>query len=273
MKDFTGRVAVITGGASGIGLALARGLTARGCHVALADIDKARLDAAADALGGRGVRVSTHVVDVSDHAQVCRLRDEALAAHGAVHLVFNNAGVTMYGAFEQFTMEQIQRIMGINVMGVIHGCHVFLPVLREQREAHIVNMASMAAISGMPRQSTYCASKAAVRALSESLSAELAGSPIGVTWMLAGPIGTEIVSRATSHDAAITAKLGSLLQQYAMSPDRAAARILRAVERGERELRITMECEGYHQLNRLAPGTLRASMRALNRVATRFERS
>lgn len=261
MKTLEGKTAAITGAAGGIGLALASALVQRGARVALADVNEELLEQSAHALRTEGAEVSTHLVDVSSYEAVERFRDDAIAEHGAVDILMNNAGLTMFGALDQFSMQQIERIVGVNLMGVIHGCHAFLPHLKGRPDAHIVNMSSMAAISGMPMQSTYCATKAAVRGLSQSLSAELAPTSVNVTWMVAGPIGTSIMANAESFDTKLTDKMNQLLQSRAMKPETAAQKILRAVLRNQPEIRLTLSCEAYHQLNRLSPGLVRASMR------------
>lgn len=262
MKTLKGKTAAITGAAGGLGLALASSLVQRGARVALADVNAKQLEEAASALRSGGAGVSTHVVDVSNYEAVERFRDDAIAEHGAVDMLVNNAGITMYGALDQFSLDQIERVVGVNLMGVLYGCRSFLPHLKGRPDAHIVNMSSMAAISGMPMQSTYCATKAAVRGLSQSLSAELAPTNVNVTWMVAGPIGTAIMANAESFDTKLTGKMNELLVSRAMRPEKAADKILHAVLRNQPEIRLTLSCEAYHQLNRLSPGLVRVSMRA-----------
>lgn len=265
MKTFDQKVVAITGAGGGIGFALAEALVAKGARVALADINQAQLEEASAQLGGAKRGVSTHVVDVSDHASIERFRDAVVDAHGTVDMLVNNAGITMYGALDQFSVEQIDRIVGVNLLGVLYGCRAFLPVLKARPDAHIVNMSSMVAVSGMPMQTTYSATKAGVRGLSQALSAELSPTPVNVTWMVAGPIGTSIMANAESLDTQLTARMNELLQTRAMRPSRAAEKILRAVGRNQPEVRLTLSCEAYHQLNRVSPALVRASMRLAHR--------
>lgn len=271
MKQVQGRVAVVTGGASGIGRALSLELARAGAHIAIADIDEASMAATAGEVRALGVQASTHRIDVSKREDMERLRDEVLAAHGTVHILINNAGITLYGSIENTTPQATDRQLGINLMGVIYGVQTFLPVLREQDEAHIVNMSSMAAISGIPMQSIYCASKAAVRAFSESLSAEMCGTQVGVTWVMPGAVRTSLLDKAGDSNKAVTDKLSSLLKKYAYKPERLAKHVLANIKSKGGELRLTMECEVFYTMNRTAPGLLRASMRGAQRLANRFE--
>lgn len=264
--------AIITGGAGDIGLATASKLLDKGAAVCLTDLRQDALEAAQAKLASKGGRVEIFAADVRSLEDVEACRDFVLDRLGGVDLVFNNAGITHYGNFEDFTMEEIRRVFDVNLMGVVNGCHVFLPILRKQGSGHLINISSMASISGMPRQSTYCASKAAVRALSESLSAELRGTGVGVTWLIAGTIATGFLARAETKRAETTNKLSSLMQWGGMSPERVAANLVRAVEKNQGELRLTFDCEAYYQMNRLSPRLLRASMGAVQRIANNFER-
>lgn len=267
--------AMITGGAGDIGLALARELLQRGASVCLTDLREDGLEAAKETLvseGWAGQKVEIFAADVRKIEDVEDCRDFTLDRLGGVDLVFNNAGITHYGNFEDFTMDEIRRVFDVNLMGVVHGCHVFLPILRKQGAGHLINISSMASISGMPRQSTYCASKAAVRALSESLSAELRGTGVGVTWLIAGTIATNFLARAETKRAETTNKLSSLMQRGGMSPQRVAANLVKAVERDQGELRLTLDCEAYYQMNRISPRLLRASMGTVQRFANNWER-
>lgn len=271
MTSIAESVSVITGGAGGLGFALARQFADRGAKLVLADLDEDRLARAADELRRRGADITTRKCNVSLFSDLEELREAALSAFGRVNIIVNNAGITHYGTFEEFSLEEVRQLFDVNLMGVIHGTRAFLPELRRSGDGHIVNMSSMASISGIPRQSTYCASKAAVRALSESLAAELVDTPVDVTWMIAGAIGTDIVSNAASKNNQTTRRLGRLLKSYGMNVDHAASAIARAVEKNRGEVRLTLDCEAYYQFNRLAPRSLRGAMALLHRTATRFE--
>lgn len=185
MHDLRGKVAVVTGGASGIGLALAEALVAEGMKVALADIDADRLAAEAQRLTESGAEVVPAVVDVADPAAVDGLRDAVLARFGAVHLVANNAGVGgLPGPVWEMGPEVWDWTLSINLLGVANGIRSFVPVLLEQGEGHVLNTASAAGLVAIPTMSAYSASKHAVVALSEILWHDLqtAGATgVGVT--------------------------------------------------------------------------------------------
>lgn len=262
MKTLDGRVAVITGAAGGLGRALAAELAGRGCQLALTDIDGQSLDAAAAALSGVGVRVSTHRVDVTDRGDMEKLPGAVLAEHGAVHLLVNNAGITLQKSFATHSLDDWDRIVGINWWGVLHGCHYFLPVLREAEEAHIVNLSSMVGFVGLPMQSSYCATKAAIKGLSESLYAELARDGIGVTAVHPGAIRTDMIHATIddSDDRAFAERSYEMQQRFGISPERAAARIVRAVERGKVRVRIGLDAMLIDVLKRLLPTAIHAPM-------------
>lgn len=271
MKTFQGKTAVITGGAGGIGRSIGLALAREGVHIAIADIDEAAMASTASEIRALGVQTSTHRVDVSQRSEIDRLRDEVLAAHGAVHILVNNAGITRYGPIVETSTESVEQQLGINLMGVIHGVQAFLPVLQDQPSSHIVNLSSMAAISGIPMQSIYCASKAAVRAFSESLSAEMAGTPVEVSWVMPGAIRTNLLDKAGDHNTAVTERLSGLLKRYAYRPETLAKKLLQHMRSGGGELRVTLECELTYAANRAAPKLLRASMRGVQMLARRYE--
>jgi len=180
MQSFEGRTAVITGAGSGFGLAAARHAARLKMNVVLADVQPAAAQAAADALAAQGAQVLALGVDVADATAMERLRDATLARFGVPHLVFNNAGVTCGGFIWEHTLAQWQWILGVNLMGVVHGVRLFTPLMLQAAQAdpayegHIVNSASMAGLLSLPNVGAYTVSKHAVVALSETLYQDLA---------------------------------------------------------------------------------------------------
>jgi NAD(P)-dependent dehydrogenase (short-subunit alcohol dehydrogenase family) len=175
MKEFTGKIAVITGGASGIGRAMGELFLAKGMRVVLADIEQAALDATVAEFVGRGGNCIGVLTDVSKAADVQRLADTALLEFGAIHIACNNAGVFAGGLLWEQSLADYQWQLDVNVWGVIHGIRTFVPIMAAQGEkCHIVNTASMAAVTAMPYSGIYHMSKHAVLGLSESLYHELA---------------------------------------------------------------------------------------------------
>jgi NAD(P)-dependent dehydrogenase (short-subunit alcohol dehydrogenase family) len=193
--ELTGEsVAVVTGAASGIGAAMAQSLAAGGCAVVLADVDADSLAAITEGIDGDVLAV---VTDVSDAAAVEHLAEEAFARFGGVDVLCNNAGVSTFNPLIAQTLDDWRWVLGVNLWGVIHGVHSFLPrLLAQGRPAHIVNTSSLAGLaSGLPQLGPYNVSKVGVVALSETLRMELAmsGAPIGVSVLCPGSTGTRIL--------------------------------------------------------------------------------
>jgi NAD(P)-dependent dehydrogenase (short-subunit alcohol dehydrogenase family) len=195
MKDLAGRVAVVTGGASGIGRALAETFGREGMRVVLADVEGNALAATAQAIGKTGVEVLSVETDVTKPADVDRLAEKTLAAFGGVHVVCNNAGVFAGGLCWSQPLTDYQWVLGVNMWGVIHGVRTFVPIMLERgEEGHVVNTASMAALTANPYAAAYHMSKHAVLALSEVLYHELrgVGAKIGVSALCPEAVATNI---------------------------------------------------------------------------------
>jgi short-subunit dehydrogenase len=197
MTTITGSTAAITGAASGIGRGLALEFAARGCDVALADLDEAGLTAVAEEIKRVHRRkVSTHRVDVSNPRQIEEFAKAAIAQHPGLNIVINNAGVALFGQFHEIDQSQLEWLMNINFWGVVHGTRAFLPHLQSRPEAHIVNISSIFGIVAPAGQTAYCAAKFAVRGFSESLRHELQmnKSPVRLSVVHPGGVATNIVN-------------------------------------------------------------------------------
>lgn len=204
MDDLTGRVAVVTGAASGIGRAIAERCLDDGMRVALVDVELDSLTRTAHELDPAGSRTLTRQVDVRDAVQVEHLAAAVVAHFGAVHLLCNNAGVDAGGPFVDITDATWRWVMDVNFFGVVNGCRAFLPALRASGEGHIVNTASMAAVNaGMRTMAPYIASKFAVLGVSENLAVELAESDprIGVSVLLPGGVQTRMTDSERNRPA------------------------------------------------------------------------
>ena len=261
MRDLAGRTAVVTGAGSGIGRALARALAAEKCRLALVDIDAASLQETRRLLSG--VPVSTHVVSVADRERMAALPAEVQAEHGAIHLLFNNAGITISESFEDSSLERLELVIGVNLWGVLYGCHYFLPYLKQAGEAQIVNTSSMAGFLGLPNQASYSLTKAAVKSLSETLRVELARHGIGVTSLHPGAIKTNIMKAAARYggDAEEAARLEELVMRFGMAPEKLAARAIRAVKRNRMRQRIGFDSYLMDWLKRLLPVAIHTPLR------------
>jgi NAD(P)-dependent dehydrogenase (short-subunit alcohol dehydrogenase family) len=207
MKEFQGKVAVVTGGASGIGFGLAERFAAEGMKVVLADVEVDALARAEAELRGRGATVLAVRTDVRQASEVEALAEKTLAAFGAVHVVCNNAGVIVAKSSWEHTLADWEWVLGVNLWGVIHGVRTFVPImLRQGTEGHIVNTASQAGLDTGSFVASYTVSKHGVVALSEELSRELAriGSPVKVSVLCPNMVRTNLVTSWRNRPLAFT---------------------------------------------------------------------
>jgi butyryl-CoA dehydrogenase len=252
VRRFEGRVAAITGAASGIGRALAIDLAGRGTHLALCDVDEVGLADTVAACEGRGVKVTAQRVDVADKAGVFAWADQVVADHGQVHLVVNNAGVAVGATVEAMSYDDLEWLMGINFWGVVHGTKAFLPHLRKVDEGHIVNVSSVFGLISVPSQSAYCSAKFAVRGFTDALRMELEadGGRVSATTVHPGGIQTNI-AKSARIDPAMGDRAGEFDKLLRTTPEQAAAVILRAVERNRRRVLIGADARGIDLVSRL----------------------
>jgi NAD(P)-dependent dehydrogenase (short-subunit alcohol dehydrogenase family) len=195
---------VITGGASGIGRALAEGLAREGARVAIADVDEAGMTAVVQAIRSGGGEAFAHRTDVTDLAQVHALADRVFDAWRRVHILCNNAGVALWGGLESATHRDWQWVLGVNLWGVIHGLEAFLPRMIAQREpGHVLNTASMAGLIASKGLGVYNTSKYAVVGLSETLAKDLRPYGIGVSILCPMGVDTRIRASARNRPAAL----------------------------------------------------------------------
>ena len=229
MKSFRGKVVVITGAASGIGRATAIAFATEGAKVCCADRDGEGARRTADQIGGDGFDV-----DVADADAVEKLAVDVYAKHGRVDVLHNNAGIGHGAPIEETTLEDWQKVLSINLFGVVHGIHAFVPrMLQQGGRSHIVNTASGLGLIAVPGMAPYCASKFAVVGLSESLAVELADRDIGVSVICPGIINTNIVktarmSETTEQKRDMTMRL---YQRHGATPESVAQAVLRAVKK------------------------------------------
>jgi len=214
MEQLKGKVAVVTGAASGIGAALAERFAAEDMRVMLADVDEAGLTAVADRLATGGTKVATARCDTSIDADVRELATQTVDRFGAAHVLCNNAGVAGLCDAWLAPMTEWERTIGVNLLGVVHGIRSFLPVMTEQGEGHIVNTASIAGLGPFPGGAPYCATKHAVVGISESLYLELkvTGSPIEVSVLCPGWVQTRIMDHGSPE---LTTPMAALGEQVA----------------------------------------------------------
>ena len=238
MEKLAGRVAVITGGASGIGLGIARAAVAEGMRVALLDIEDAALDGARRSLGADAIALRA---DVSDPATLAAAAEQVLARFGRIDVICNNAGVLANGPLAESRIRDWEWLVGVNLLGVVHGIRVFVPHLRAHGEGgHVVNTASIAGLSALPGLGIYTATKHAVVALSEVLREELAPEGIGVSVLCPGGVRTRIHEAGRNRPAvlggpdpgAARAATDSAVET-GMDPRAVGERVLRAIRANE----------------------------------------
>jgi NAD(P)-dependent dehydrogenase (short-subunit alcohol dehydrogenase family) len=233
MSGIAGKVAVVTGAASGIGRALAYELARRGARLAISDIDEMGLAETAKHARVIGATVHEQRLDVTDRAAVLAYAGTVAAEFGAVHIMINNAGIAFTGDIEEMTFEQIERVMDVDFWGVVNGTKAFLPHVIASGDGHIVNISSLFGLLAVPGQGAYNAAKFAVRGFTEALREEmlLAGHPVQVTCVHPGGIRTAIARNAGAVDGQDAAALAEIFDRKLAktSPDSAAKSILRAV--------------------------------------------
>jgi len=258
----------VTGAASGIGRALAIELAARGADLALADRDEAGLQSAAAEIAtsttrtGATRKVSLHRLDIGDSEAVTAFAREAIAAHPALNIVINNAGVALLGQFHEIDQAQMEWLFNINFWGAVHATRAFLPHLAGQPASHIVNLSSIFGIVAPPGQTAYSAAKFAVRGFSEALRHELqmAKSPIRLSVVHPGGIKTNIVrnSRAGSGVTDNERRVQSIERFDAIaqtSAKDAALRIIKGIEKNEPRILIGSDARFMDLLQRFRPAT------------------
>ena len=242
MRDFAGKTAFVTGGASGIGLSMGYAFAEAGMRVMLADIEAKPLEQAVAAFKGNLPEVRGVVCDVRDYAAVERAAQLTLEAFGKVHVVCNNAGVTGASGAENISLQDWRWVIDINLMGVVHGVKAFLPLLKTHGEGgHIVNTASMAGFLPGTGFGAYTATKFAVVGISEALATELEPQGIGVSVLCPGWVATLITEsrRNWPKDYGAPPPSGPMAEQFAelvrngMAPSEVAALVLKAVQNNE----------------------------------------
>jgi NAD(P)-dependent dehydrogenase (short-subunit alcohol dehydrogenase family) len=262
VKNFNGRVAVITGAGSGIGRALATELAGRGARLALSDIDEAAVGETASLCEKSGAQAKGYRLDVADRAAFAAHAEEVAGHYGQVNLVVNNAGVALMATVEQMSYADFDWLMGINFWGVVHGTKSFLPHLIASGEGHLVNISSVFGLVGVPTQSAYNAAKFGVRGFTEALRQEMLieRRPVGVSCVHPGGIQTNIARDARTAGGTAQELATEFAKIARTSPEDAAKTILRGVERNRARILIGADA---HVID-AAPRVLGAAYQRLN---------
>jgi len=283
MSEFSGKVAVVTGAASGIGRALARELARRGARLALSDVNAPGLAETALLITGEvpSAQVQSSRLDVSDRAAVAAYADTVAARYGVVHQLYNNAGIAGFGKIGETPWEVFDRVIAVDLWGVIHGTRAFLPHLLASGDGHVVNVSSVYGIMGAPDNGPYCAAKFGVRGFTEVLRAELERerAPVKVTVVHPGGVRTNVATatlelgRELGHEP--TEEDLRLLRIYnerflRMPPERAAQIILAGVQAGKPRVLVGNDAKLIDLLVRAFPGSHARVQLAIERLVARI---
>ncbi|MDX1633661.1 MAG: SDR family NAD(P)-dependent oxidoreductase [Marinobacter sp.] len=252
MKDLNNKVAVVTGAGSGIGRALAMELAARGCRLALSDVNEAGLKETAALCDASEVR--TYRLDVADRDAIYAHAGQVTKDFGAVHLVINNAGVALSATVREMTDEDFKWVMDIDFWGVAHGTRAFLPHLIASGEGHVVNISSVFGLIGVPKQSAYNAAKFAVRGFTEALRQEmkLEKQPVAVSCVHPGGIRTNIANAARMGKSENAEAQRKGFDKLAVtSPEKAARIIVKGILKDESRILVGPDAWGIELINRV----------------------
>lgn len=269
MKEFNGKLVLVTGAGSGIGRETAVAFAKAGARLVLTDINDdgtAQTEALIEQHGGIASR---YVVNVTDAAAMKKLAERVQRELGVVDVLVNNAGIGSAGRFLDTTLETWRKVIDVNLMGVVHGCHAFLPAMVERGEGgHVVNLSSMAGYFAAPDMPVYAASKFAVLGFSESLRGDMAEHGIGVTAICPGVINTGIIAATIMEGdmgkESVRGKVQALYEKRNFTPAQVAAAILDAVRRNQAVRPVSPESWAMYYAKRLAPGLVARAARMEN---------
>ncbi|MFS0884556.1 SDR family oxidoreductase [Aeromicrobium sp. 179-A 4D2 NHS] len=273
--DIRTKSCLVTGATGGIGSATARVLGRERARLVLTDRDQAALDALADALRAEGAEVLlARAADLTDPAAVRRLADEVHATHGSVDVVLNVAGISAWGTIETLTEDHWRRMLDVNLMGPVHVLSAFVPpMIAAGRGGHVVNVASAAALFGLPWHAAYSASKFGLRGVSEVLRFDLRRHRIGVSLVCPGAVATPLVDSlevaGVDRSAPSVRRIEERFLRHAVSPEHAAEAIVGGVRRRRYWVYTSRDVRLAHLAQRWLPWAYSAAMRLLNRQLVR----
>ena len=255
MSYFSEKITVVTGAGSGIGRALAIQLAEQGCHLAISDINEESLAGTIELLPDRDLlEITAHRLDVSDRQAFAKYAKDTIDYFGKVDVVINNAGLASQEMdLDEYDYEDYERIINVNLWGVIHGTHEFLPHLLANPGSHLVNLSSVFGLVAPPGVGVYTLTKFAVRGYTEALRSELEDRHVHVSCVHPGLIATNIAVAAGAPDDIV-----KLFSERGMTPEKAAKQILKGVEKGEARILITGGAYVVDAIQRLLPASYRS---------------
>ena len=254
--ELAGKVVVVTGGGNGIGRQIVLILLGKGANVAAVDVNTQGLDETqtlfqSSAHVAAGATLTLHTCDISKRESVATLVDEVVAKHEHVDVIVNNAGVIHpFDNFSDMDYSIIERVINVNLYGVIHITKAFLPLLSQRPKARVVNISSMGGLFPFPKQTLYGATKAAIKLLSEGLHSELHNSNVGITVVFPGAIDTDIAKNCDANDANLQ-KFRSV--KMGIAPEKAALRIVQVIEKERLHVYIGVDSKSLSFLYRMCP--------------------
>jgi len=255
--NFQNAVAVVTGAASGIGRELAIQLAQQGSNLVITDVNEAELAETANMLDSYDVKVKPLALDVSDASAFRVMADEVEAEFGPANMIFNNAGIAIDGKVGTVDRGMFERVMAVNFWGVVNGTEAFLPQLKRASWGAVINVSSLFGFLGIPGQSSYCASKFAVRGYTESLAHELRHSDVNAICVHPGGIQTNIVANATKHlsDAERNKEIEKFKKMAPTTAQQAAAIILAGVKKGHRRVVVGKDAKFLSRIANWMPNS------------------
>ena len=271
---FIGKVALVTGAASGLGRAIAVAFAEAGSDLVVADVDEVGLKETAGMVEAAGGRCMRQRVDVSDREQMEEMAEAVLEKFGRVDILVNNAGVAVGGELSDIPIEDIEWIVGVNLMGEVYGTRLFLPGMVERGRGHIVNVSSLSGLAVLPFHIPYTTTKFGITGFTEALWIEAGRHGVGVTLVCPGAIKTAIMSKARLHASdAVRERVEGWwtrrLEERGSDPEEVARRVLDAVRRNRFLLITGFESHLLYNLRRLFPGLTRRLVAAVTRLISR----
>lgn len=254
MDIFSGKVAIVTGAGSGIGKGLAEELARRGAQVVISDISQERIQSVAAGIVQSGGRATASTLDVSKYEAVKQMIEDAVAAHGRIDYVFNNAGIAVGGPAKDFAIDDWRRVIDINLYGMVYGAATAFPIMVKQGFGHIINTASIEGLVPFPGTSSYVASKYGVVGLSNSLRIEGADHGVRVSAVCPGYIKTAIFTDSKIIKADREKSLKNMPDWIGITPEECAKVILRGVESNKAFIVVTLFAKILWMLHRASPG-------------------
>jgi NAD(P)-dependent dehydrogenase (short-subunit alcohol dehydrogenase family) len=256
MNIFNGKVAIVTGAGSGIGKGLAEELARRGAHVVISDINAERIAKVADGIVKANGKVTASTLDVSRYESVKKMIDDAVAAHGRIDYIFNNAGIAVGGQAKDVSIDDWRRVIDINLYGVVYGASVAFPIMTRQGFGHIINTASIEGLVPFPGTSSYVTSKYGVVGLSNALRIEGADLGVRVSVVCPGYIKTAIFTDSKFIKVDREKFLKSMPDWISITPDECTRVVLRGVERNRAFIVVTLFAKIFWKLYRMSPGLI-----------------